>query len=97
MQQTREQLLSHYSKLSEKPKNGIVILDQDELLCSYQTKTTTKLVFMTQELDRETFKRYCIIKNELNADKIVVYCETATYDSPGTLEIILNSDEQPMY
>ena len=96
MPQTREQLLSHYRKLAEKPKNGMVIYDQDELLCSYQTKTT-KLVFITKELDRETFKRFCIIKNKLNADKVVVHCETATYLSPGTLEILLNRDEQPMY
>ena len=35
--QTREQLISHYRKFSEKPKNGIVITDKylDEGLTSF--------------------------------------------------------------
>lgn len=93
MKQTREQILAHYTKLSEQPKNGIAILDQDELICSKQTKTTTKLVFITQKLDRETFKRFVRIMNKLEANKIVVYCETATYESPSTVEILLNREE----
>lgn len=88
---TREQLLANYKDFEIKGKSGVKIYDQDELLCTYKTtKGMTKAVFMVDTLDRNAFKSFCQTKNKLNADKVVVYCEQATYESPGTLEIILN-------
>lgn len=97
MKQTREQILAHYKALQAKGKHGVEAIDQDELLCSYQTKKVKKVVFFTDCLDRETFKRFCQAMNRLEADKIVVYCDTATYESPSTAEILLNRDEPTMY
>lgn len=93
MKQTRQQILQQYGAMK---KADVCIHDQDELLCTYKTKTMTKAVFMTDILNRETFKKFCKLKNELNAQKMVVYCEYAYYDSPNTVEIILNRDMQTM-
>ena len=93
MKQTREQILTHYTKLQAKGKHEVVIHDQDELLAIYKTKNTSKAVFITTTLDRDMFKKFCVIKNNLQADKMVVYCEYATYISPSNLEIVLNRDE----
>jgi len=85
----KNELTEQYSK---KKKQNVKFFDHEELVCSYKTKTMTKAVFMTDILDRKTFKGFIDIKNTLNADKIVVYCNYAYYHSDH-LEIILNRVE----
>ena len=94
MKLTRNEILASYAPQLFKKNYQVEILEKDELLCSYTFKNQKKIVFFVQELNRELFKKFCIVKNEMKADKIVVYCEFADYDSPGTLEIVLNSHQE---
>lgn len=44
---TREQVLANYKDLETKGKSGVKVYDQDELICTYQTKKgTVKAVFL---------------------------------------------------
>lgn len=89
MRMVNEQIATHY--LAQEKLQAIPS-DHDELVCTYKTKTMTKAVFITDELDRATFKRFIKIKNELGADKIVVHCMFA-YLASDNLEVILNRAE----
>lgn len=94
---TREQVLANYKDLETKGKSGVKVYDQDELICTYQTKKgTVKAVFFTDELNMEKFKGFCKTKNAINAEKVVVYCEYAYVLCPGVLEISLNRDFHSM-
>lgn len=54
---TREQVLANYKDLETKGKSGVKVYDQDELICTYQTKKgTVKAVFFTDELNMEKFR-----------------------------------------
>lgn len=86
---TKTEIAEQYRK---RKNQDVKFFDHEELVCSYKTKTMTKAVFMTDILDRKTFKSFIEIKNTLNADKLVVYCNYAYYHS-DTLEIILNRTE----
>lgn len=92
MKLSRNEVLASYAPQLFKKTYQVEIFDKDELLCSYTFKNKKKIVFFVQELDKDFFKKFCIIKNEMKADKIVVYCEFAYLICPGTLEIILNRD-----
>ena len=86
---TKQDLTKHY----QRQKNlKAKIYDHDELICTYNTKNFIKAVFITDELDRATFKRFIQMKNELGADKVVVHCMYA-YLASDNLEVILNRAE----
>ena len=89
MKHTRAQIINH---LIKQKKLKAISYDHDELLCTYQTKTLTKAVFITAELTREAFLRFIRIKNSLKADGIVVFCEYA-YLACDHLEIVVNRDD----
>lgn len=89
MKRTSAQIIDHFTK---QKKLKAISYDQDELLCTYQTKTLTKAVFITAELTREAFLRFIRIKNSLKADGMVVYCEYA-YLACDNLEIVVNRDD----
>lgn len=91
MKLTKEQVLEIYKK-NKRNNDKLVIAMSGDLVCSYTTKKFKKAVFFTQELDHQLFDKYCRIKNDMKADKIVVYCEYAYILSPNTLEIVLNRD-----
>jgi len=91
MKLTKEQVLALYEK-KKKNKDKLVRCMTDDLICSYTTKKFKVAVFFTQDLDHQLFDKYCRIKNDMKADKIVVYCEYAYILSPNTLEIVLNRD-----
>lgn len=86
---TRQQLADHYQ---QKKQLKAKMYDHDELICTYETKKLIKAVFITDELNRTTFKRFIQMKNELGAEKIVVHCLFA-YVACDTLEVILNREE----
>lgn len=85
---TKQHLLNHYQR---QKKLKAKIFDHEELICTYTTKKFIKAVFITDELNRTTFKRFIKIKNELGADKIVVHC-MFVYMVCDNLEVILNRD-----
>ena len=89
MKRTSAQIIDHISK---QKKLKTVTYDQDELLCTYKTKTLTKAVFVIAELTREAFLRFIRIKNSLKADEIVVYCEYA-YLACDNLTIVVNRED----
>ena len=94
MKQTREQVLAHIEKTQR--KNNFKKYDTAYgLLCTYTTKGgVTRAVFMCSELDRETFKAFCIIKNNLGALRMTVYCEYAYYlDMSPLMQVVINRDE----
>lgn len=43
---TREQVLANYKDLETKGKSGVKVYDQDELICTYQTKKGTGKVLL---------------------------------------------------
>lgn len=83
---TKQHLLNHYQR---QKRLKAKIYDHEELICTYTTKKFIKAVFITDELNRATFKRFIQMKNELGADKIVVHCMFA-YMASDNLEVILN-------
>ncbi len=86
---TKQDLTKHY----QRQKNlKAKIYEHEELICTYNTKKFMKAVFITDELDRATFKRFIQMKNELGADKVVVHCMFA-YLASDNLEVILNRAE----
>ena len=89
MKRTNAQIIDHFSK---QKKLKAITYNQDELLCTYQTKTLTKAVFIVPELTREAFLRFIRIKNSLKAHEIVVYCEYA-YLACENLTVVVNRDD----
>lgn len=89
MKRTSAQIIDHFSK---QKKLKAIPYNQDELLCTYQTKTLTKAVFIIAELTREAFLRFIQIKNNLKTDEIVVYCEYA-YLACDNLTIVVNRED----
>ena len=88
LQETRDNTLNLFIKKQSKG-DDVQVYDIDSLIASYKTKKAIKTVFVTESLDRIKFKEFCIINKSLNATKMVVYCLSATYDSPSTVEIII--------
>lgn len=84
---TKGDLTEKYRK-----KLGVEFYGQDELVCTYKTKTMTKALFITEIFDRATCKKFIEIKNKIGSDKIVVYCMYAYYHS-DTAEIVVNRAE----
>lgn len=92
MKLSRNEVLSSYQPEKLKSNYQVEIFDIDQLLCSYKLNKIKKIVFFTHELDSNLFRKFIRIKNNLNANKIVVYCEFSYIDCPGTLEIVLNRE-----
>lgn len=85
---THDEIVSYYTK---QKKLQVEVLNQDELVCVYKTKTLTKAVFLTDILDRETFKQQCIVSNRLGANKMIVYCNHAYYVSDISEIVIMRN------
>ncbi len=90
MKQTIEELRNHYKGRNFKNSNT-VFFSEDESVCKYSTKTTTKMVFSTDTLDREKFIELLGTMKASGATSMIVYCEYATYHS-SKAEIIINRD-----